>query len=270
MDKALKEVISLCAEGATILELCKAGDAKVESEVDKVYNKKGTDKVSKGLAYPTCVSVNGVISNLSPLPSDKEQAGVVLKSGDLVKIQVGAHIDGYASIAGESLVIGGKDAILSDIKADLIQAAYQASEIALRSARPGAKNWEITAGISKILEEYKEKTKVRGIEGASTNANSFGWKMMKDDIQAKKTITPFPTSEQRRDSDNTHSLEEGEVYCLMVAVTNADDPKVGIVVNILTASPWTKVYYYFRNRPKTPPRIPLPFTVVYRRHISSR
>ena len=88
------------------------------------------------------------------------------------------------------------------------------------------KNWEITTGIAKILQEYKQNTKVKGVESASTVSNSFGWRMMKDDIQAKKTITPFPTSEQRRDSDNSHTLEEGEVYCLTVAVTNSEEAKV--------------------------------------------
>lgn len=208
------------------MDLVKAGDAKISEEADKVYNsKKGAEKVGKGLAYPTTISVNGVVSNFSPLPSDKDQAALALKDGDLVKIQIGAHIDGYATIAGESLIVG-KDASFSDVKADLVQAAYQASEIALRSVKPGSKNWEVTQGIAKILDEYKEKTKVKGVEAPLNNATSFGWRLQKDDIQSKKTITPFPTPEQRRDSDNTHTLEEGEVYSLTVAVTNATESKV--------------------------------------------
>lgn len=147
-----------------------------------------------------------------------------LKDGDLVSFQLGAHIDGYAVIGGESLVIASGS--IEGVQADLLQAAYQAAEISLRAAKPGLKNWEIAAGIQKIIEEYKEKSpKLKGVEAASTNAQSFGWRMTKDDIQNKKTIIPFPTSEQRRDSDNTHTLEEGEVYSLTVAVTNAEDAK---------------------------------------------
>ena len=228
VEKALRALVPQCKEGASILELCKAGDKAIEDEADKVYNKKGAEKVGKGLAYPTCLSVNGVLGNFSPLPTDTVHGAAKLKNGDLVSIQLGAHIDGYAVIGGESLVVAGESSsAVEGVQADLLQAAYQAAEISLRAAKPGLKNWEIAAGISKIIEEYKEKSpKLKGVESASTNAQAFGWRMSKDDIQNKKTIIPFPTSEQRRDSDNTHTLEEGEVYSLTVAVTNAEDGKV--------------------------------------------
>lgn len=249
----------MLTEGAVILDLCKEGDKKLEEEADKVYNKKGADKVAKGIAFPTCVSVNGVLSNFSPLPSDKEQSVLALKKDDVVKIQMGAHIDGYASIAGESVVVGES---ATDVRGDLIQAAYQASEIALRSVKAGQKNWEITAGIAKVLDEYKESTKIKGVEGASTNASSFGWRMAKDDIQAKKNITPFPTAEQRRDSDNSHTLEEGEVYSLTVAVTNATEAKVGCAYR-LSSHPAD-----LTSRQKTPRHTQRPFTAAYRPHTS--
>lgn len=222
VDKAIRHVLTLTKEGAKVLEICKEGDKKIEEEADKVYNKKGV-KVAKGLAFPTTLSVNGVLANFSPLPSDPNFAGLELKKDDLVKVQIGAHIDGYASFAGETIVVGD-EVKEGDVRADLITAAFQASEIALRTVKPGAKNWEVTQGIASVLSEYKEK-KVKGVE-LTANSASFGWRMEKDDIQAKKTITPFPTSEQRRDSDNNHTLEEGEVYSLTVAVTNATEAKV--------------------------------------------
>lgn len=242
VEKALKALVPACKEGVTVLELCRKGDALVEGEAEKVYNsKKGAEKVHKGLAYPTSISLNNVLANFSPLPTDPVHGATALKAGDLVKITLGAHIDGYASIAGESLVVGADaDAVEDPARADLIQAAYQASEIALRAVKPGNKNWEVSNAIAKVMDEYKKegaangnsngtgKAKVvKGVETVSTNANAAGWRMQKDDIQAKKTITPFPTLEQRRDSDNTHTFEEGEVYCLTVAVTNGEEAKVG-------------------------------------------
>lgn len=223
VDAAIQHLVPLIKEGASVLDLCREGDKKLDHEADKVYNKKGSDKVSKGIAFPTTINVNNVLSNCSPLPSDKDQSAVTLKKDDVVKITIGAHIDGYASIAGETVVVGDAAA---DVRADLVQAAYQAAEIALRSVKPGSKNWEVTAGIAKVLDEYKEKTKVKGVESGSVNAASHGWRLEKDDIQAKKTITPFPTAEQRRDSDNSHNLEEGEVYTLTVSMTNAEEAKV--------------------------------------------
>lgn len=237
LEATLKVIIPLCKTDATILDICKAGDKQIEIEAEKVYNNKSKsgEKVNKGLAYPTSLSVNGVISNFSPLPTDTEHANLKLKDNDVVKIILGAHIDGYASVGGETIIIGSKDTtIQDDVRADLTTAAYQATEIALRSAKTGSKNWEITNGITKVLDEYEDgKYKIKGLESAVTNATSFGWRMIKDDIQAKKTITPFPTAEQRRDSDNTHTLEEGEVYQLTVAVTNSEDAKVGYNFDII-------------------------------------
>lgn len=46
---------------------------------------------TKGVSFPTCVSVNNVISHFSPLASDPDTNSVVLKDGDVVKIQLGAH-----------------------------------------------------------------------------------------------------------------------------------------------------------------------------------
>lgn len=55
-----------------------------------------------GIAFPTTVSVNNVIQNFSPVPSDKEAAAQSLKSEDIVKIVVGAHIDGFPVVSGET------------------------------------------------------------------------------------------------------------------------------------------------------------------------
>jgi hypothetical protein len=51
---------------------------------------------------------------------------------------------------------------------------------------------------------------------------------LQNDIEAKKTITLFPTPEQRRDNEHSFTLEEGEVYALDVIVTSGEDVKVNI------------------------------------------
>lgn len=57
---------------------------------------------AKGIAFPTCLSVNGTLQNFSPSPSDETAATNVLASNDLVKIALGAHIDGYAVLVAET------------------------------------------------------------------------------------------------------------------------------------------------------------------------
>lgn len=59
-------------------------------------------RVSSGIAFPTSISVNSTVCNYSPLPSDPTGSTLTLKKDDVVKIVCGAHIDGYASLAGET------------------------------------------------------------------------------------------------------------------------------------------------------------------------
>jgi len=63
-----------------------------------VYNKKPT---FKGLAFPTTISVNEVAGHNSPLPEDSTS----IREGDLVKIDLGLHIDGFPAFVGHTLVV---------------------------------------------------------------------------------------------------------------------------------------------------------------------
>lgn len=47
--------------------------------------------MEKGIAFPTCISVNNVVGHYSPLKSED----AVLQKGDLAKIALGVHIDGF-------------------------------------------------------------------------------------------------------------------------------------------------------------------------------
>lgn len=61
-----------------------------------------------------------------------------------------------------SFVVGASE--VSGVRANLIQAAYQASEIALRAVKPGVRNWEVTEAVKGLLKEY-EASGVKGVEG---------------------------------------------------------------------------------------------------------
>ena len=71
-NKVLKQVVDGCTAGASIAELCKVGDESIVAETAAVYNKKNDkgEKVEKGLAFPTCVSVNNCVCHNSPPSSD--------------------------------------------------------------------------------------------------------------------------------------------------------------------------------------------------------
>ena len=60
-----------------------------------------------------------------------------MKTDDVVKIDLGAHIDGYAATAAHTIVVGGKT---KGKQADVILAAYYAFLAATRSIKVGSKN----------------------------------------------------------------------------------------------------------------------------------
>ena len=56
-----------------------------------------------GIAFPTCISCNNCICHYSPLLSEVDST---LSDGDLVKIDMAAHIDGFIATVAHTFVIG--------------------------------------------------------------------------------------------------------------------------------------------------------------------
>merc|ERR1719473_1928043 len=69
VNKALQKVVEACVNEADIAVICEMGDSIMEEETGKLYNKKDKDgkKIEKGVAFPTCVSVNELVGHFSPL-----------------------------------------------------------------------------------------------------------------------------------------------------------------------------------------------------------
>jgi len=145
---AMKKAISLAVVGADIYTVCQTVDAFIEDEVKKVFNSKKTKKLERGIAFPTCISVNHIVGHYSPLVDESVQ----LKEGDVAKIICGAHIDGYASNTAVTVVVG--DSKVDGRKADVVLAAYHALKAAERVIRDQGTNQEVTEAISKVTAQY--------------------------------------------------------------------------------------------------------------------
>ncbi|CAK9783568.1 Creatinase/aminopeptidase [Cutaneotrichosporon oleaginosum] len=205
----LKKFVPEITAGKKVLELCISGDKHIAESVASLYNKaKAGVKVTKGSAFPTCISVNNVVSHVSPLPSDPEYT---LKDGDVVKVQLGVHIDGYAVVHAESIVIGSK---VEGAAADVVAAAYDAAQAAMRTLKAGAKNWDVTEVVTKVAKEY-ETLPVQGMLSCNHEKNV---------TDGKKRILLNPTPELKREHESC-TFEEGEVYGVDVLVVSGTDPK---------------------------------------------
>ena len=55
-----------------------------------------------GIAFPCCISVNNCICHFSPLTNDPD---TILKAGDVTKIDLGAHIDGFIAVVAHTGII---------------------------------------------------------------------------------------------------------------------------------------------------------------------
>ena len=76
----------------------------MEEEVRKVFNNKKSKKLERGIAFPTCVSVNNVFGHFSPLSDES----VKLEEGDVAKIDLGCHIDGFVAQGAHTIVVQSK------------------------------------------------------------------------------------------------------------------------------------------------------------------
>jgi len=104
--------------------------------VAKVFKGK---KISKGQSHPTTISPSSFITPYTPLKTDVEEAKTTLKAGEVVKIQLGAQIDGFGTIVCDNFVVPGKDGkrgVVEGREADLLLATHYANELLLRMMLP--------------------------------------------------------------------------------------------------------------------------------------
>ncbi|CAK5269378.1 unnamed protein product, partial [Mycena citricolor] len=213
-----KKLIELCVEGAKVIDLCIEGDKLVEAGTGAVYNKaiKGV-KVTKGLAFPTSISVNNCVAHFSPLESDPQSSQTLAKD-DMVKLHLGAHIDGFAAISAETIVVGASaENPVTGRRADVLKAAWHASELAMRTIKAGNKNWAVTEIVGKTAAAWDCKP-VEGMLSCEQTQNV---------VDGKKRIILNPSEAQKRDFEGA-TFAEGEVWGIDILVSSGDDGKARV------------------------------------------
>jgi curved DNA binding protein len=207
-NAALKKAIEKCVAGADIHTICQEVDTFVEEETGKSYNKKGKEKIEKGIAFPCCISVDSVVGNFSPLKPES----VELKDGDVAKIDVACHIDGFVAAAAHTILIGA-GVPADDKRAKVVNSAWTAAEAILRCVQVGKTNSECTRIIRKCADEF-ECNPVQGV---------LSHQLKKHIIDGTQTVINCETAEEK-----VEDFEFGmnEVYCLdLVMSTGEGKPK---------------------------------------------
>lgn len=207
VNKTLQNLIQSCKVGASAKALCQKGDNLLEQEANKKY--KNEEDIKKGIAFPTCLSVNNCICHFSPSKNDPDYT---LKAGDVVKIDLGAHIDGFIAVAAHTIVVGANaENKCTGRAADVVLAAYHASQAALRLIKDGTSNYAVTDAVQKIANEYKCKP----IEGMLSH------QLKQFKIDGEKTIIQNPTIAQKKEHEKCQ-FEKYEVYAMDVLVSTGE------------------------------------------------
>jgi curved DNA binding protein len=142
----------------------------------------------------------------------KSEADIVIKDGDLVKVDLGAHIDGFAAVVAHCFVVGAsKDNKITGRKADVIIAAHTAAEAALRIVKPGNENNAVTDAVQKVAESFECKP----IEGMLSH------QLKQHVIDGEKAIIQNPTEAQKKDHENCE-FDVHEVYGMDVLISTGE------------------------------------------------
>lgn len=204
INKVLAKVIEACVEDADIATICDIGDKMMEEETGKLYNKKDKGrKIEKGIAFPTCISVNELLGHFSPMRGDSKP----LKAGDVAKIDLACHIDGFIAAAGHTLIVGSEQ--VEDRRADVVLAAHNAAEAALRLVQVGNTNTQVTEAIGKVAGEFNCKP-MQGV---------LSHQLKKHVIDGNRVIINCETQEEKVDE---FEFEANEVYCIDIVMSTGE------------------------------------------------
>lgn len=156
------------------------------------------------------------------MTSDEAEASTEIKEGELIKIQLGAQIDGFGSIVCDTVVAGSDE--ITGRSADVILANYYANELLLRlmvppgllaqgteeeKAKAAAVKAPTQARITQLLEKVVESYECKLVESTTS------WLFDRNEIEGSKKIIIAPGEGSKGDG----IPETGEVWGVEMGVS---------------------------------------------------
>lgn len=139
--KVVSEIVKQSKSNIKLIDLWNIGVTFASNELSKVYN-----KVSyKGFCFPLCLSINNIAGN--NIVSDSTE----LKNGDILKINLGLHIDGYPAMICYSTIIGTTNNTKTQ---NVMKACIEASKEVSKLMTPGRSNMEVSKLLNSIATKY--------------------------------------------------------------------------------------------------------------------
>ncbi len=171
---------TLIKKDSLVLDICE----KVEGKIRELGGKP---------AFPVNVSINRVAAHYTALPNDQTK----LNNGDLVKIDVGVHVNGAIGDVAGSVDLGENK--------ELVMAAQEALKSVKSLIKPGIELREIGRKIQKTIQDY----------GFSPIKNLSGHELGLYKVHAGMTIPNY-------DNGDTTKLEKGQHIAIEPFATNGE------------------------------------------------
>lgn len=121
--------------GVSFLEVAEAVESKILEN-------------DAGLAFPINISRNQIAAHYTPVSDDKN----VFEKGDIVKLDVGAHVNGFISDTAVTVEVGSNKNI------DLLKASEEALNTAIEMIKPGLNLSKVGKKIQKTIESFNFKS----------------------------------------------------------------------------------------------------------------
>lgn len=219
VNLALQGLVGQCLPGAKVIDLCEFGHTILTTQAAKLFTKKvNGQEISRGVAFPVCISVNDVVCNDSPLLSEERP---VLKAGDIVKMDLGCHIDGYIAVAAHTCIVPESAEATSPPEPDeatgrVAVAAYNAMLVAAATITAGKTNTEVTEAIERVAKHY-------GVVPISSVRMHQMKRYVLDGVKevALKKINPEDINDPEEKLQEC-KFEQYEVYAVDVAMSTGD------------------------------------------------
>jgi curved DNA binding protein len=143
------------------------------------------------------------MGHFSPLKGESR----ALAEGDIAKIDLACHLDGFIAAAAHTVVVGGVK--VDDKRADVIHAAWTAAEAAVRLVQVGKTNSAVTAAIGQSAAAFG-CTPVQGV---------LSHQLKRHVIDGTRVIINAQTPEQAVDE---FEFEMNEVYCVDIVMSTGE------------------------------------------------
>lgn len=212
VSKIRSDASEMIEEGCLVLDLVEY----VESEILKQ---------GAGIAFPCNVSLNEIAAHYTSPENDK----TVIHAGDLVKLDLGAEIDGCIADSAVTIIAGGniderftQDEI--NLHEEIVEASAAGLDAAIATVRAGAELGKIGAAVNEAISEYN----------LNPIFNLTGHSLEQYNLHAGISIPNY-------DNHDPYKLEEGQAIAIEPFATNG--------AGIVNDAPGHYIFSYIANKP---------------------